>query len=399
MENLTVLGSTGSIGQSTLDVVRRNRDLFCVYALGAGSNAERMISDCIEFNPAYAVLQQESAAEKVRTELKNHPEIRTEVLSGSDALNSIASAGECDSVMAAIVGSAGLVSALAAVKSGKKLYLANKESLIMTGHLFIDAARKSNSQILPVDSEHNAIFQSLPESEQHRIGFCDLEKAGISHVLLTGSGGPFRECPLEQLESVTPAQALAHPTWSMGPKITVDSSTMMNKGFEFIEAKWLFNLANSQIKVLVHPQSVVHSMVQYLDGSVIAELGNPDMRTPIARVMAYPNRITSGVEPMDFVKLSGLTFMEPDYNRYPCLKLAMDSCWSGQAATTALNAANEVAVYAFLNGRIAYLDIYRVCADTVARFDSDSIADVDSVLDLHSRAEAFASQLVSRIHR
>jgi len=297
------------------------------------------------------------------------------------------------------VGSAGLVSALAAVKSGKKLYLANKESLIMTGHLFIDAARKSNSQILPVDSEHNAIFQSLPESEQHRIGFCDLEKAGISHVLLTGSGGPFRECPLEQLESVTPAQALAHPTWSMGPKITVDSSTMMNKGFEFIEAKWLFNLANSQIKVLVHPQSVVHSMVQYVDGSVIAELGNPDMRTPIARVMAYPNRITSGVEPMDFVKLSGLTFMEPDYNRYPCLKLAIDSCWSGQAATTALNAANEVAVYAFLNGRIAYLDIYRVCADTVARFDSDSIADVDSVLDLHSRAEAFASQLVSRIHR
>ena len=301
--------------------------------------------------------------------------------------------------MGAIVGSAGLVSALAAVKSGKKLYLANKESLIMTGHLFIDAARKSNSQILPVDSEHNAIFQSLPESEQHRIGFCDLEKAGISHVLLTGSGGPFRECPLEQLESVTPAQALAHPTWSMGPKITVDSSTMMNKGFEFIEAKWLFNLANSQIKVLVHPQSVVHSMVQYVDGSVIAELGNPDMRTPIARVMAYPNRITSGVEPMDFVKLSGLTFMEPDYNRYPCLKLAIDSCWSGQAATTALNAANEVAVYAFLNGRIAYLDIYRVCADTVARFDSDSIADVDSVLDLHSRAEVFASQLVSRIHR
>ena len=311
----------------------------------------------------------------------------------------MASVDECDSVMAAIVGSAGLVSALAAVKKGKKLYLANKESLIMTGHLFIEAARKSGSRILPVDSEHNAIFQSLPESEQLRIGFCELNAAGVSHVLLTGSGGPFRDCPLDDLRRVTPSQALAHPTWSMGPKITIDSSTMMNKGFEFIEAKWLFNLENDQIKVLVHPQSVVHSMVQYVDGSVVAELGNPDMRTPIARVMAYPKRISSGVEPMDFVKLSGLTFMEPDYDRYPCLKLAIDSCWNGQAATTALNAANESAVYAFLNNKIAYLDIYKVCAETVAKFCSDNIADVDSVLELHKKAESFASQLVTRIQK
>ncbi|MCR4554884.1 MAG: 1-deoxy-D-xylulose-5-phosphate reductoisomerase [Succinivibrionaceae bacterium] len=399
MENITILGSTGSIGQSTLDVVRRNRDLFNVFALGAGSNADVMIRDCLEFEPAFAVMKQEIAAEKVRNELKKYPHVRTEVLSGSDALNTVASADECDSVMAAIVGSAGLVSALAAVKKGKKLYLANKESLIMTGHLFIEAARKSGSRILPVDSEHNAIFQSLPESEQLRIGFCELDAAGVSHVLLTGSGGPFRDCPLDDLRRVTPSQALAHPTWSMGPKITIDSSTMMNKGFEFIEAKWLFNLENDQIKVLVHPQSVVHSMVQYVDGSVVAELGNPDMRTPIARVMAYPKRISSGVEPMDFVKLSGLTFMEPDYDRYPCLKLAIDSCWNGQAATTALNAANESAVYAFLNNKIAYLDIYKVCAETVAKFCSDNIADVDSVLELHKKAESFASQLVTRIQK
>ena len=250
-----------------------------------------------------------------------------------------------------------------------------------------------------MDSEHNAIFQSLPESAQLRIGFCDLGSVGISNVLLTGSGGPFLQLPLDQLKSVQPKDALAHPTWNMGAKITIDSSTMMNKGFEFIEAKWLFNLANDQIKVLIHPQSVVHSMVQYKDGSVIAELGNPDMRTPIARVMAYPNRISSGVEPLDFVKLSGLTFFEPDYNRYPCLKLAIDSCWSGQAATTALNAANELAVYAFLNHHISYLDIYTVCAETVAMFDGDRIDNLDSVFDLHKRAGDFASHVVDRLKR
>lgn len=399
MENITILGSTGSIGQSTLDVVRRNQDLYRVFALGAGTNYEQMAKDCIEFNPVYAVMENKIAADRLKDYLNSSSKVKTQVLSGSEALEQIASDPECTAVMAAIVGSAGLRSALAAVKSGKKLYLANKESLIMTGHLFIEAAKNSQAKILPVDSEHNAIFQSLPESEQLRIGFCDLGSVGISNVLLTGSGGPFLQLPLDQLKSVQPKDALAHPTWNMGAKITIDSSTMMNKGFEFIEAKWLFNLANDQIKVLIHPQSVVHSMVQYKDGSVIAELGNPDMRTPIARVMAYPNRISSGVEPLDFVKLSGLTFFEPDYNRYPCLKLAIDSCWSGQAATTALNAANELAVYAFLNHHISYLDIYTVCAETVAMFDGDRIDNLDSVFDLHKRAGDFASHVVDRLKR
>jgi 1-deoxy-D-xylulose-5-phosphate reductoisomerase len=393
MENITVLGSTGSIGRSTLDVIRRNPDRFRVFALGAGGNADQMFSDVMEFKPDFAVLSDKSGAEKLR-ELLKAENSDTAVLSGYEQLSFIASHESCDSVMAAIVGAAGLVPALAAVKSGKKLYLANKESLVMTGHLFIEALRKSGSRILPVDSEHNAIFQSLPQTEQERLGFCHMKDAGVSRILLTGSGGPFRQLPLERMPFVTPEEAVAHPTWSMGSKISVDSSTMMNKGFEFIEAKWLFNLNNEDIQVVIHPQSVIHSMVQYVDGSVIAQLGNPDMRTPIARVMAYPDRVESGVGALDFCSLSGLSFFEPDYNRYPCLKLSIDACWSGQAATTALNAANEIAVSAFLNHSISYPRIYEICSKAVDRHCGDTISDVDSVLELDKKARETATALL-----
>ncbi|MBQ8708728.1 MAG: 1-deoxy-D-xylulose-5-phosphate reductoisomerase [Succinivibrionaceae bacterium] len=392
MEKITVLGSTGSIGRSTLDVIRRNRDRFNVFALGACRNAERMLADVMEFGPEFAVLADEDAAGRLAQRLEAEGSA-TRVLAGSDGLCRIASSPECDSVMAAIVGAAGLVPALAAVKAGKKLYLANKESLVMTGHLFVQALAESGAAILPVDSEHNAIFQSLPETEQRRLCFCSMQEAGVDKILLTGSGGPFRTTDLRDLASVTPEQAVAHPTWNMGSKISVDSSTMMNKGFEFIEAKWLFNLKNDDIKVVIHPQSVIHSMVQYRDGSVLAQLGNPDMRTPIARVMSYPERIESGVGHLDFFSLKELTFFEPDYRRYPCLKLAVDACWSGQAATTALNAANEVAVAAFLDRRIAYPDICRICSQTVEKHCGDAIVDVDSVLELDRRARQTASAL------
>ncbi len=392
-ERITVLGSTGSIGRSTLDVIRRNPDKYQVFALGAGRNFEQMLKDCLEFVPTFAVLSDPDAAKILADKLILNGS-KVEVLSGYDKLSFIASHEQCDAVMAAIVGANGLIPALAAVNTGKKLYLANKESLIMTGHLFIKAMKEHNATILPVDSEHNAIFQSLPETEQRRIGLCDLKSAGVDKVLLTGSGGPFRTLPLSELDAVTPEQAVSHPTWNMGRKISVDSSTMMNKGFEFIEAKWLFNLDNEKIDVVVHPQSVIHSMVQYCDGSVIAQLGNPDMRTPIARAMAYPNRITSGVDHLDFFKLSQLTFENPDYRRYPCLKLAIDACWNGQAATTALNAANECAVQAFLDRKIGYTDIYKICANAVDHFASDSIVDVDSVLDLDNRVGLYVQKLI-----
>ena len=267
----------------------------------------------------------------------------TEVLFGAENLNAVAASEEYDGLMSAIVGAAGLRPTLAAITQGKTVYLANKESLVMSGHIFIDAARRFKSAIIPVDSEHNAIFQCLPEKEQQRIGRCELKEAGIQNIILTGSGGPFRDRDSSTLDTVTPAEAVSHPNWSMGKKISVDSATMMNKGLEFIEAKWLFNAAPEDIKVVVHPESVIHSMVQYTDGSVLAQLGRPDMRTPIARALAYPHRINSGVGALDFFSLGSLTFREPDFVKYPCLKLAIDACATSQAMTTAVNAANEVA--------------------------------------------------------
>ena len=389
MMNLTILGATGSIGRNTLDVVRQHRMHIQVTALAAYSDVERMLADCLEFAPRYAVLVQEEAARTLRLALAE-AKVDTEVLSGPQAVVEVSRLPEVDTVMAAIVGAAGLLPAMAAIESGKRVLLANKESLVMSGALFMAAAKASGARILPVDSEHNAIFQCLPEPVQKELGYCNLADAGVRKILLTGSGGPFRFTPLTELAAVTPEQAIAHPNWSMGRKISVDSATMMNKGLEFIEARWLFNASAEQIQVIIHPQSVIHSMVQYQDGSVLAQMGRPDMRTPIAHALAYPTRITSGVEALDFFTQGELTFLPPDEQRYPCLKLAIEACWSGQAATTALNAANELAVAAFLDNKLGFTQIHTLCARVVEQLSSRSARDLDTILELDSEARRLA---------
>src|SRR5476649_394514 len=356
MKQMTILGSTGSVGTSTLSVVRSNPDAFAVKALIAGHNVDVMAQQCIEFRPAYASMADETSARALRTILAEQG-VKTEVLSGENAAIELAALDDVDQVMSAIVGAAGLLPTLAAVRAGKQILLANKESLVTCGRIFMDAVRENQSQLLPIDSEHNAIFQSLPESVQQQLGYASLEENGISRIVLTGSGGPFRELPLNHFNDVTPDQACAHPNWSMGRKISVDSATMMNKGLELIEACWLFDARPEQVEVVIHPQSVIHSMVRYRDGSVLAQLGSPDMRTPIAHAMAYPDRVAAGVEALDFCKMGALSFSEPDYARYPCLQLAIEASNTGQAATTALNAANEISVAAFLNGEIRFTDI------------------------------------------
>lgn len=396
MKHLTVLGSTGSIGCSTLDVVRHNRDLFSVTALVAGKNVERMVEQCLEFTPQYAVMDDAQSAAALIVALRQHGS-QTEVLSGQQAACDVAALDDVDQVMAAIVGAAGLMPTLAAIRAGKTILLANKESLVTCGRLFMDAVKESGARLLPVDSEHNAIFQSLPETIQHQLGYADLGQNGVSSILLTGSGGPFRETPLSELRDMTPDQACRHPNWSMGRKISVDSATMMNKGLEYIEARWLFNASVQQMEVIIHPQSVIHSMVRYLDGSVLAQLGEPDMRTPIAHTMAWPNRVESGVKSLDFWALSDLSFAQPDYERYPCLKLAMDASDHGQAATTALNAANEVSVEAFLASRIRFTDIAVVNRAVLDGLTLREPQSVDDVLEVDLQARNAASQQVTRL--
>jgi 1-deoxy-D-xylulose-5-phosphate reductoisomerase len=325
--------------------------------------------------------------------------IKTEVLAGTDGLCQVASLDEIESVMAAIVGAAGLLPTMAAVKAGKRVMLANKEALVMSGKLFIEAVEQYGAELLPVDSEHNAIFQCLPASIQTQLGRCDLASEGVSNILLTGSGGPFRYTPVEQLASVSPEQAIAHPNWSMGPKISVDSATMMNKGLEYIEAKWLFNCAREQLKVIVHPQSVIHSMVQYRDGSVLAQMGQPDMCTPIALAMSYPQRIDAGVAPLDFTRIGELTFLEPDYARYPCLKLAIDACYEGQHATTALNAANEVAVDAFLRAQMNFTDIAAVNEEVLRRACQESVSSQTDCLESLLEVDRMSRQLAQAVIR
>ncbi|MDR9827552.1 1-deoxy-D-xylulose-5-phosphate reductoisomerase [Vibrio sp. FNV 38] len=359
MRKLTILGATGSIGASTFKVIEHNPSAYSVVAIAASSNVEKMFELCLKWQPEYAVMADKAAAKALENRLSSSPN-STRVLAGVDGLIEVSTLPQVDTVMAAIVGSAGLVPTLAAVKAGKRILLANKEALVMSGQVFIDAVRESGAELLPVDSEHNAIFQCLNRDLQTQMGHCDLNASGVSQILLTGSGGPFRYSDIESLQHVTPAQAIAHPNWSMGPKISVDSASMMNKGLEYIEAKWLFNASREQLKVIIHPQSVIHSMVQYNDGSVLAQMGEPDMATPIACAMAYPERIPSGVAPLDFTNIGELTFLEPDYARYPCLKLAIDACYEGQHATTAINAANEVAVSAFLKEQIKFTDIVRI---------------------------------------
>ncbi|EGQ8445257.1 1-deoxy-D-xylulose-5-phosphate reductoisomerase [Vibrio alginolyticus] len=397
MQKLTILGATGSIGASTLKVVEQNPDLFSVVALAASTNVEKMIGLCRHWQPKYAVMADKAAASQLQAELHSVSP-STEVLGGVDALCHIASLDEVDSVMAAIVGAAGLLPTMAAVKAGKRVLLANKEALVMSGQLFIDAVEEFGAELLPVDSEHNAIFQCLPQQVQTNLGRCNLQEHGISHILLTGSGGPFRYTDIAELEQVTPAQAIAHPNWSMGPKISVDSATMMNKGLEYIEAKWLFNAAREQLKVVIHPQSVIHSMVQYRDGSVLAQMGEADMATPIALTMSYPSRVEAGVKPLDFTKVGELTFLQPDFARYPCLKLAIDACYEGQHATTALNAANEVAVDAFLNNRLGFTDIARINESVLNKINASCKAEnansLESLLELDRMARTIALETI-----
>lgn len=396
MRKLTILGATGSIGSSTLAVAAQNPQLFDVVALAAGSNSQKMFELCRQWQPKYAAMASESAAQELAALLNQH-NIQTEVLAGTEGMCQVAALDEVDTVMAAIVGAAGLLPTMAGVKAGKRILLANKEALVMSGQMFIDACRQYGAELLPVDSEHNAIFQSLPAEIQRAMGYCDLDKYGVSKILLTGSGGPFRYTDVAELAAVTPEMAVAHPNWSMGPKISVDSATMMNKGLEYIEARWLFNASREQMEVIIHPQSVIHSMVQYKDGSVLAQMGLPDMRTPIACAMSYPERVDAGVAPLDFSKVGEFTFLAPDFNRYPCLKLAMDACYTGQAATTALNAANEEAVAAFLNNQLRFTDIAKVNNQVLDLAPMAEPADLESVLELDTMARVMAREVIQKV--
>lgn len=389
MINLCILGATGSIGLSTLDVVRRHPGRFRVVALTANSAVDRMLAQCEEFRPDYAVMADEQSAERLHKKLQPSCPM-VEVLSGTSALEKVAALPEVDSVMAAIVGAAGLLPALAAAHAGKRILLANKEALVMSGHIMMDAVRLSGAQLLPIDSEHNAIFQCMPS------GYVAGQQAkGIRRILLTASGGPFREMSVDDLHDVTPEQACAHPNWAMGRKISVDSATMMNKGLELIEACWLFNVRPEQVQVVIHRQSVIHSLVDYVDGSVLAQLGNPDMRTPIANALSWPERIESGVDSLNLFDIARLDFEEPDTQRFPCLRIAYDAIQQGGTATSILNAANEIAVEAFLDNRLVFTAIPNVIEETLAGVKAAEAKTLDDVLAADAASRAFARQLVT----
>lgn len=374
-KQLTILGATGSIGVSTLDVVARHPDKYVVFALSAHLNVEKMLEQCLQFKPRYAVMVDNDAAEKLENALLGTEGSDTRVLAGEEALSMIASHREVDYVMAAIVGAAGLLPTLAAAESGKRVLLANKESLVMSGKIFMDAIRENSAELLPIDSEHNAIFQSMPQSQSPND-----KTSGVKKILLTGSGGPFRTRDLNTLHAVTPEEAVAHPNWDMGKKISVDSATMMNKGLEVIEACWLFDVPDDSVQVVVHPQSTIHSMVSYNDGSVLAQLGRPDMRTPIAYSLAWPERIESGVEPLDFFEASRFDFEPPNFERFPCLRLAYEAHREGGYASVALNAANEIAVAAFLERNIKFTDIPVIIEDVMADAASGTPLIVEDIL-------------------
>ncbi|GAB2934579.1 1-deoxy-D-xylulose-5-phosphate reductoisomerase [Rheinheimera gaetbuli] len=396
MRQVVILGSTGSIGVSTLSVLAQHRLQFGVLALTAASQVDKLLAQCLEFKPRYAAMFDVKAAAELSFQLKQAGSC-TQVLSGHDALCQLAAHPDADIVMAAIVGAAGLLPTLAAVEQGKTVLLANKEALVMTGELFINKVKQHGATLLPIDSEHNAIFQCLPAALQQHTHDQDLADFGISKLLLTGSGGPFLATPLSEFANITPAQAVAHPNWSMGQKISVDSATMMNKGLEFIEARWLFNCAANDIEVVIHPQSIIHSMVQYTDGSILAQLGQPDMRTPIAYALAFPKRISSPVAPLSFKQLRDFTFTEPSPERYPNLYLAIEACRAGQGATTALNAANEEAVSAFLAGRIRFTDIARVNSDCLAQFVGFRASVLDDIVALDQQARLSAQVTLRKL--
>ncbi|SEE14986.1 1-deoxy-D-xylulose-5-phosphate reductoisomerase [Pseudomonas migulae] len=389
-QQITVLGATGSIGLSTLDVIARHPERYQVFALSGFTRLSELHALCVRHAPKFAVVPEQSAARVLQDDLRAVG-LSTRVLVGEEGLCQVASDPEVDTVMAAIVGAAGLRPTLAAVETGKKILLANKEALVMSGALFMQAVRKSGSVLLPIDSEHNAIFQCMPQDFSRGLGV-----VGVRRILLTASGGPFRQTPLAELADVSPEQACAHPTWSMGRKISVDSASMMNKGLELIEACWLFDAKPSQVEVLIHPQSVIHSLVDYIDGSVLAQLGNPDMRTPIANALAWPERIDSGVAPLDLFAIARLDFQAPDEERFPCLRLARQAAEAGNSAPAMLNAANEVAVAAFLDGRVRYLEIASIIEEVLNLEPVVAVDDLEAVFTADAKARVLAGQWLSR---
>ena len=390
--NIVVLGSTGSIGVNTLDVISRQNNGINVFAVSANTNIEKLFQQCLEFQPAFAVVNNEQAATTLRSQIDS-TQLETIVLQGSQALNDIAAADKVDIVMAGIVGAAGLHSTVAAIEAGKTVLIANKEPIVMMGELIIDKAAQSGAQILPVDSEHNAIMQCLPKefdvvrNRQIKV---------IERLLLTGSGGPFRSTPLDQFDSITPSQACNHPNWVMGPKISIDSATMMNKALELIEACVLFGVDASKVDILIHPQSIIHSMVEYIDGSVIAQMGSPDMRIAIASALAWPKRIKSGAQRLDFLSLSALEFEQPDFKRYPSLRIVGDVIETGATAPCVMNAANEIAVEAFINKRIRFSDIVKLVEQTLERCSINPCNDLQSVLQADKNARVVATDLLKQ---
>ena len=381
MQRITVLGATGMIGINTLDVIARHPERFSVFALTGHRQVDRLAEQCRQFRPQVAVVADAAAAGQLARQLSG---MKVEILHGEAALALVAASGSVDAVMSAIVGAAGLAPTMAAVRAGKQVYLANKESLVVAGRLMMEAVTVSGSRLLPIDSEHNAIFQSLPA---HFSG--DLDAVGVERIVLTASGGPFRGWSAQQLAHVTPEQAVAHPNWVMGRKISVDSASLMNKGLEVIEARWLFNAPPGRIEVIVHPQSVIHSMVRYRDGSVVAQLGVPDMRTPIAHALAWPERMDAGVPALDFSLLGGLTFEKPDQEHFPCLGLAFDALREGGDQPAVLNAANEVAVAAFLERRLPFMDIPRVVENAMQQFAGRVSNSIEELLELDAEVRRY----------
>ncbi|MDQ3186995.1 MAG: 1-deoxy-D-xylulose-5-phosphate reductoisomerase [Pseudomonadota bacterium] len=386
VRHLTILGSTGTIGVNTLDVVARHPDRFRIVALTANNNARKILEQCRRFQPRYAVMLDVASAEWLQAEIRAAG-LATEVLAGVESLEKVAALPDVDTVMAAIVGAAGIRPTFAAAGAGKHVLLANKETMVMAGRIFMDVVKHNHSTLLPIDSEHNAIFQSLPQNFSG-----DLGAVGVRRILLTASGGPFRQLSLSSLEDVTPGQACAHPNWVMGQKISVDSATMMNKGLEVIEAHWLFDAAPEQIQVIIHPQSIIHSMVEYVDGSVLAQLGNPDMRTPIAHALGFPERIETGVAPLDMFKVARLDFEAPDFERFPCLGLAYQALAAGGSSPAILNAANEVAVESFLKCRMPFTAIPAMIEEVMRTVCSKDIVTLNDVLAADGEAREAAHE-------
>ncbi len=390
LQQVTILGATGTIGVNTLDVISQHPHRFEVFALTANQNVDVLFNQCQKFNPRYAVTLEEQAADQLSAKLKQAGSA-TEVLSGMAALEFVSAHEKVDAVMAAIVGSAGLNPAIAAAKAGKRILLANKETLVMAGSIFMHAVEEGGATLLPIDSEHNAIFQVMPHEKR-----ASLNDSGVKKILLTASGGPFRKSSAEELKRVTVKQALNHPNWVMGPKITIDSATLMNKGLEVIEAHWLFNASAEQIEVVVHPQSVIHSMVEYVDGSVLAQLGNPDMRTPIAYALGYPERLQSGVSSLDLFKIGRLDFEAPDTDKFPCLRLAFDALKAGGNAAAIMNAANEVAVEAFIKEKIGFTDIPALIESVMESSQIKAVSDLEMLIAADKEARIAAEAWVKR---